>query len=123
MSARGGHRPPQQVVRFLFDFVPRWIRIEAGYLFSDGCCVGAEILLINVAVVADNECLDAGSTVFCWPRYHGESPDHYAVDNIVESSTGSIGILSLQDSEIVSMVRFGSGSFVSCCGLGRVLSR
>ena len=96
--------------------MPRWIRIEAGHLFSNGGCVRAEILLIDETVVADNECLDAGATVFCGPRYHRESPDHYAVDDIVERSSGSIGTLGFQDSEIVSVVRFGSDSFATCCG-------
>src|SRR5579863_3657924 len=66
----------------------------------------SEILLVDDAVLTDNEGLHAGDTIFSGRRNQGEAPDHYAFNHEVHLTKRRRRALALQNLEEISVVRF-----------------
>src|SRR5256885_10547318 len=73
---------------FFNDSIPRRIRIEAFHLhkFVEGSL--PEVLLVDNAIVADDEALHPGHPVLSWRSHQGKAPDHHAFHHKAHSAKG-----------------------------------
>src|SRR5271167_733307 len=93
------------LVLFILNRGPGLIRIEEFHLLEFVERPGPEVLLIDNAIVADDEGLYSGDTILGRRGDQGEAPDHHAFDHIVEPAQRSIRTLPLENLEIVAVIR------------------
>src|SRR5271157_867672 len=87
------------------DRPPGLVRIEACHLPRQRGRGGAEILLVNDALVAHQERLDARHAVLRRVGDQRESADHLAVHHVVHGAARGVGALGFQHAEEVAVIR------------------
>src|SRR5215470_10358333 len=87
------------------DFLPARVRVEELHLLRQRRRVGAEVLLIDDAVVVHDEGHHAGGAVLRGEGDHAEAADHVPVGHIVRGAAGRIRPLPGQDTVVVAVVR------------------
>src|SRR5258705_4992012 len=97
--------PPCSVPLRLRHRCPASIRIEPLHLRERVERAFAEVLLVDDAVVADHEGLDAGQPVFGRRRRQRKAADHHAVDDEVHLAEWRRGPLALEGLEEIAVVR------------------
>src|SRR5215469_2908036 len=88
----------------IVGWLPRLVRVVTLHLLDDRKRVGAQVFLVDDPIVANDESLDSSDAVFHRDRNQSESPDHDALDDVVELAESRCRTLSLQDFEIVAVV-------------------
>src|SRR5215472_17325486 len=86
------------------DFLPARVRVEELHLLRQRRRVGAEVLLIDAAVVHD-EGHHAGGAVLRGEGDHAEAADHVPVGHVVRGAAGRIRPLPGQNPVVVAVVR------------------
>src|SRR4051794_27969027 len=89
----------------LYDFhlLPGLVGIEPIHPLDELHSVVAEVLLVDDAIVVDEEGRDAGVAVFGGPGEQREAADHLALDDIAERPAGGIRALLREDAIVVAM--------------------
>src|SRR5438045_2489336 len=90
-------------------FAPAWIGVVGSHLPHDFSGVRSEILLIDAALLINNESHDARVSVGGRPCDEGKAPDHVSVDDIVVFATRRMLALTSKDFEQVTMERLRLG--------------
>src|SRR5215468_3786383 len=86
------------------DFLPARVRVEELHLLRQRRRVGAEVLLIDDAVVVHDEGHHAGGAVLRGEGDHAEAADHVPVGHVVRGAAGRIRPLTGQDTVVVAVV-------------------
>ena len=88
------------------DQLPRRIRVVLLHLLDDFCGFGAQVFLVNIALMSDDEGPNAGGAVLGGASRQCEAGNHVAVDDIVIVAT-----LPGEDAVVIAVV--GSGVSVA----------
>jgi hypothetical protein len=106
---------------FLFilrNWGPGFVRIKALHVleFIEG--FWSKILLVDNAVVADDEGSHSGHGVLDRCSHQGKAPDHYAFHNEIHFAERRCGSLSFQNLEEITVLRLRTGgvSLFDCFG-------
>src|SRR6202007_2441076 len=74
------------------------------HFFRDGGGVGAEIPLIDVAVVIDDERHDPRDAILRWEGDQTEPADNVPLDDLFFSAAGRVVALRLEDPVVVAVI-------------------
>src|SRR4029078_12665715 len=104
---------------------PGVIRIKRGHLRGDTRRALAQILLVDVAVIIDDEGRDAGIAVFGRISNKAEPTDHVAVDNVIHGPARGCRALTQQDFVAIAVERFAGARAIAAlrCGGDRLTQR
>src|ERR1700733_511943 len=97
--------PELSIVRHR-DTCPHKVRVERRHRSGDARRLGSQILLVHIAIRADDERHDATRSEHCWPRDQCEPAGHAARLDVLPGSAIPVGTLRLEDAEIVALVRY-----------------
>src|SRR5271154_5885630 len=104
------------LVLIIEDGLPGCVGVEAVHLFELLECIGAEVLLVDDAGVADPERHYNGEAVFGGRGDESEAADHDTFDDVVEFSERGGSALSFEDFEEVTVIGRFSGIVTLCDG-------
>ena len=90
-----------------FDGFPGFVRVEASHLPRNRGCVWAEILLVNDALVIDDECFHARDGIFIGKGHERETANHFPFNHIIHRAARRVRSLCFEDAEIVAVIRDG----------------
>src|SRR5580704_3143338 len=94
----------QVLVIFVRNRSPGLVWIEELHLLEHVQAVGPEVLLVDNAVIADDESLNSGDAVLSRRGNQRKAPDHHAFDHIVQTAQRCIRTLPLENLEEVPMI-------------------
>src|SRR5262245_7519270 len=100
------------------DFVPRRVGIEARHRVRACGGVGAEVLVVQHAVVADDERRHASLAVLCWPGNHSKSADQPAMGDITERAARRVLALRGEQPVVVPEIARLTTATALCAGDG-----
>src|SRR6266566_2401414 len=83
--------------------LPSFVRVVPIYAFKRFQCIGSEIFLINNAVRANHEGLNAGHAILSRSSRQSESANHRALDDKIHLPHGRVRTLSFKYFEIVTV--------------------
>src|SRR5262245_66481876 len=89
----------------LADLVPAAVGVEGGHARRDLSGAGAEIFLVDPALVVHQERHHAGVPVFGGPGDQGEAADHLAARDIVDGAAGRARSLAGEDLVVIAVIR------------------
>ena len=71
----------------------RRIRIEPRHITRNRGSLGTEILLVDGAILVDDERHDSRVSVSRWEREHSEAAGHVSIDEVVLGAAGARSLL------------------------------
>src|SRR6478736_8241655 len=86
-------------------FLPAGTGVERSQFGTDRCGILAEILLEDLAVVADDKGHHAAIAVLSGIRHHREAGDHAPVDDVAVRAAGRTLPLACENLELIAAVR------------------
>src|SRR5579859_4438910 len=110
-----------RLLRIRVDELPGHIRIVLGDCRGERVRVGAEVLLVNTALLVNDKSHYAGIAPFIGIGNQGMAGDHVAVDDVIVFTAGGMRPLAREDFEEVSVVRTTASRGIT--GTGIVLGR
>src|SRR6516162_980739 len=84
--------------------LPTWIGIEMRHFAGDFVGAGPEILLIDDAIVIDDEGHDPGDSISGWEGDKSEAGDHVSVEDVVVSAVSRGRALCFQNAIEVAVI-------------------
>src|SRR5713101_3530415 len=102
--------------------MPGLVGVEALHALEDLQAIRSQVLFVNDSVVADDERLDPCDSILGRYGGQGKSTDHGSLNDKVQLSQGRRGTLTLQNLEVVAVIRLSFIRIALRQGLGDPLS-